>query len=304
MAADFGATHRAIVRSVTTDGVVVEIPSLAPNAAWGPIPTAVPNLVEGDAVLVTQVSTSRDTLIVVGRVPGRAPEISEIPSLAAAIAALQAVDSSIQSAATDLTTRVTTAEGTIISHGTRLTTDETNITSNASAITSLTARVTALEDQTAVGRTRTVYQHLGNDQQQNNANGGTTYTNSVDLTLPVVANGIYIVKSQFLYDTVDTVGIKLKFNPPTGSGLRLSPWFSTDNTANAATAPLWHDAFDGFEFTPGGKPAGGMLSCRPGGWLIVAGTAGSLTVQFAQATAGAPYAVLKSGSMMELTRVA
>lgn len=317
----YGALHRAVVLAVDANGVTVEISSLAPNAPWGPIPTAVPDLATGEAVVVAQISTSRDSLVVVGRIPGRASSIPEIPDLSTTIAALQAADISLDgrldtAEATLIShgTRLTTAEGTIISQGGRLTTAESNITtntsnittnttniaSNASAITALAARVTALEDVTAVGRSRTVYQHLS--QNQNNANGGTTYTNSTDLTLSVVAGGVYRVKGQFLYDTTTTPQIKLKINPPAGSGLRISPWFSG---AINGDSPIWHDAFDGFEFFPGAKAAGGgMTSCRPEGWLIVAGTAGFCTLQFAQFTADVAFAVLVAGSMLELTRVA
>jgi hypothetical protein len=325
---DWGAVHRAIVRGFDPHGVMVEIPTLAAGGTWGPIPTAVPDLAVSEQVLVAQVSTSRDTLIVIGRVPGRASTIGEIPGLTAIIAALQAADVAlaaadvaIQAAATALTTRVTAAEGTISSHTatlasyltsinantTNIATNTANIAANTSAIAANTAtltsydtRLSALEDLTAVGKRRTVYQST--DQQQNNANGGTTYTNSTYLTLPVVASGVYILKSELIYNTTTTPKIKFKFNPPASSGLRLTPWFSG---AVNGDSPIWHDAFDGFEFFPEAKAAGGgMTTCRPGGWLIVAGTAGNFTLQFAQNTADVAFAVLESGSSMELTRVA
>jgi hypothetical protein len=310
---EYGNTHRAIVLSVDDQGVTVEIPALAPAAAWGPIPSCVPNLAEGEAVLVTQISTSRDTLAVIGRVPGRAPTVGEIATLSATLAALQAADIAIQSAASALAGRVTTAEGTIASQGTRLTTAEGNIGTNATNIANLTTtvgghtttltsygtRLTALEDQTAVGKTRTVYQDQ--NQQQNSSNGGTTYTNSTYLTLPVLANCKYILESQTIYDCVPPSRMKLKFNPPAGSGLRLSPWFTGEDAGNGA---IWHDAFDGFEFALGAASgSGGKMTCRPGGWLVTGGTGGSLTVQFAQTASDLAYAVLVAGSMMRLTRV-
>ena len=318
---DYGTLHRAVVLAVDPNGVTVEIAQLAPNASWGPIPTAVADLAVGETVIVAQISTSRDSLVVVGRVPGRASTIDEIPDLTATIAALQAADAAlqaadvaIQAAATTLAGRVTTAEGTISSHtatlashlasinanAANITTNTTNIATNTSAIAAHGTRLDALEDLAAVGRRRLVYQSA--DQQQSNANGGTTYTNSTYLTLPVVARGVYILKSELIYDPTTTPKIKLKFNPPAGSGLRLTPWFSG---AVNGDSPIWHDAFDGFEFFPEAKAAGGgMQTCRPGGWLIVAGAAGNLVLQFAQFTADISYAVLKAGSSMELTRVA
>lgn len=324
---NWGTINRALVRGIDSHGVLVEIPALAPGGTVGPIPTAVPNLAIGEAVLVANISTSRDTLVVLGRVPGRADTVGEIPTLSATIAALQAADTAIQSAATALTTRVTTAEGNITSNTSRLTTDEANITSiqsaattltgrvttaesnittnttniatNTSAITALTTRVTALEDDTAVGRTRTVWQ--SGDQIQNNANGGTTYTSSTYLTLSVVAGGVYWAELDILYDCVPASQIKLKLNATATSSLRVNPWFSGDPAGNSA---IWHDVFDGLEFVPGGKTGGGMMSCRPHGLLIVGATAGSFTLQFAQNVADIAYAMLLARSTMRLTRLA
>jgi hypothetical protein len=324
---NWGTLNRALVRGIDPHGVLVEVPALAPGGIIGPIPTAVANLAIGEAVLVANISTSRDSLVVLGRVPGRADTVGEIPTLSATIAALQATDTAIQAAATTLAGRVTTAEGNIASntsrlttdeanilantnsinaHTTRLNTDEANITTNATNITTantnitnLTTRVTALEDTTAVGRTRTVWQSA--DQIQNNANGGTTYTSSTYLTLPVLAGGVYWAELDVLYDCLPASQIKLKLNATATSTLRVNPWFSGDPAGNSA---IWHDVFDGFEFVPGGKTGGGMMSCRPHGLLIVGGTGGSFTLQFAQNVADIAYALLLARSTMRLTRLA
>lgn len=312
---DYGATHRAIVLDVGANGVTVEIPTLAPNAAWGPIPTCVPHLATDEAVLVAQIGTSRDTLVVIGRVPGRSPTISEINNLYATITALQNADTSIQTAAATLAsrvttaennittntgaltsqaTRLTTAEGTIASQGTRLTTAETNITTNTNAISTHTHPI----DFTQINWARTVHQKQ--DYAQNNANGGTAFTSSLYLTLPVVANAHYALDSEMIYDALPGVDIKIKFNAPAGSGLRLTPWCSNGPNIDS---PIFHDAFDGFEFVAGGKTGGGMMTCRPGGWLVVGGAGGNLVVQIAQNVANAAYSVLKGGSKMRLHRL-
>jgi hypothetical protein len=93
--ADFGTTHRAIVRTLDPNGVVVEVPALAPNGLWGPIPTCVSDLAINESVIVSQIGTSRDTLVVIGRVPGRAPTIVEIIDLATTLTALQAADAAL-----------------------------------------------------------------------------------------------------------------------------------------------------------------------------------------------------------------
>lgn len=166
---NWGVIHRATVTSVEDTGVIVEIPALAVGGIWGPIPSAVPNLAVDEAVLVGQISTSRDTLIVIGRVPGRAPTVSEIPDLTTTIAALQAADTAQVMAINAHTTRLNTDEANIASNTaaiasntSRLTTDEANIASNTSTlagygtrlttaetnITSNTTRITALEGKT------------------------------------------------------------------------------------------------------------------------------------------------------------
>lgn len=100
MSGEYGALHRAMVVSIETQGVIVEVAALAPNAPWGPIPTCVPNLAAGESVLVGQIGVSRDTLVVLGRIPGRAPTIAEIVNLATTITNLQAADTALQAAIT------------------------------------------------------------------------------------------------------------------------------------------------------------------------------------------------------------
>jgi hypothetical protein len=321
--ADFGTTHRAIVISTTAQGVIVEIPTLAPNAPWGPIPTCVPNLAAGEAVIVTQISTSRDTMIVIGRSPGRAPTIGEIPSLATTLAA-------ITGAATALTTRVGTDEGLIVASGSaitalqsrattdeglingntsaitalqsRATTDEGLITTNTTAIattntaaTALTTRVTTLEDTTRIGATRYVFQAA--DIQINN----TTTPQATSLTLPVIAGATYEWEALLIVDSLPAANCKITFVVPTGtSNPRVAPWFSGDPAGNAA---IWHDVFDGPSYVMGAKTGGGMMSSRPAGGVIIGATAGSFAIQYGQNVSDVSLVVFKAGSKLKMTRV-
>lgn len=323
--ADFGALHRAIVVSTDANGVTVEIPTLAPNAPWGPIPTCVPNLAPGEAVVCAQISTSRDTLIVVGRVPGRAPTVSEIATLATTL-------TNIQTAATALTGRVTTAEGNIAANSAaitalqsrattdeglitgntsaittlqgRATTDEANITTNTTAIatantaaTALAARVTTLEDTTRIGYTRYAFQAADTAGIANQ-----TTPQATSLTLPVLAGATYEWEALIIVNTQPTPGCKITFAVPTGTAVpRVAPWFSGDPAGNAA---IWHDVFDGSFYVMGGKTGGGMMSSRPCGGVIIGATAGNFAIQYSQNTSDPSTTVFNAGSKLKLTRVA
>jgi hypothetical protein len=323
--ADFGTMHRGIVVAVDTHGATVEIPLLAPNAPMGPYPTAVPNLAIGEAVLLSQISTSRDSLAIIGRIPGRAPTIAEIATLTATLTAIQA-------AATALTTRVGTDETNIAAnataitanavaiaaHGTRLTTDETNIAANAAAITALTTRVTTaetnitaiqtaatalaarttvLEDTTRVGATRYVFQAA-------DATGIVSQTTpqATSLIMAVLAGATYEWEALVIVDVQPTPGCKITFTVPAGtSNPRVAPWFSGDPAGNSA---IWHDVFDGPSYVMGGKTGGGMMSSRPAGGLVVAATAGNFAIQYSQNVSDPSTTVFKAGSKLKMTRVA
>jgi hypothetical protein len=330
--ADFGTLHRAIVISIDPNGVIVEVPTLAPNAPWGPIPTCVPNLAPGEAVVCAQISTSRDTLIVIGRVPGRAPTIAEIATLAttltniqnaatvltgrvtidegsiaansAAITALQSRATTDEglitgntSAITALQGRATTDEASITALQSRATTDETNITATNTAVTALTARVTTLEDTTRVGYTRYAFQAADTAGITNQ-----TTPQNTSLSLPVLAGATYEWEALVIVNVQPTPGCKITFAVPTGTAVpRVAPWFSGDPAGNAA---IWHDVFDGAFYVMGGKTGGGMMSSRPCGGLIVGSTAGNFTIQYSQNVSDPSLTVFNAGSKLKLTRVA
>jgi hypothetical protein len=323
--ADFGTMHRGIVVAVDTHGATVEIPLLAPNAPMGPYPTAVPNLAIGEAVLLSQISTSRDSLAIIGRIPGRAPTIAEIATLTATLTAIQA-------AATALTTRVGTDETNIAAnataitanavaiaaHGTRLTTDETNIAANAAAITALTTRVTTaetnitaiqtaatalaarttvLEDTTRVGATRYVFQAADTAGIVSQ-----TTPQATSLIMAVLAGATYEWEALVIVNTQPAPGCKITFTVPAGTANpRVAPWFSGDPAGNSA---IWHDVFDGPSYVMGGKTGGGMMSSRPAGGLVVAATAGNFAIQYSQNVSDPSSTVFNAGSKLKMTRVA
>lgn len=181
---NWGTVQRAIVKGIGPQGgVLVEVPAFAPGGTMGPIPTCVPNLAVGEAVLVANISTSRDTLVVIGRVPGRADTMSEIPNLINTITALQAADSSAASRLTSAEGRLTSAEG-------RLTTDESNIATNTSNIA--THVHTSTPGNYAVGGNETVSGTLtagaATVSSLNAGSGAITTTGQVN-TATLVASG-------------------------------------------------------------------------------------------------------------------
>ncbi len=137
------------------------------------------------------------------------------------------------------------------------------------------------------------------DQTRNNS---VTLLSSTDLVLPVAANSNYIFESQLICDSNTTADIKYSFLIPAGASLRVSAW-TGGALDTALQTGIYHDAFDGTQFSSEGAGSGTMMTCRPGGRLAVAGTAGSLTVQFAQNTANVSNTLLKAGSWIRLSRV-
>lgn len=89
----YGYAHRArVVRlGEAEETYLVEVPDLAPGILSGPFTSAVRDLLPGDQVLVLQLGITGGDMVIVGRLPERAPpftlpiEISDVTGLAAAL---------------------------------------------------------------------------------------------------------------------------------------------------------------------------------------------------------------------------
>lgn len=136
----YGYLHRGRVveLDVTTGGYFVEIQTLAPSRRMGPFPSVVPNLPIGQRIVLASLGTSRDDLVIVGRVPGTAPTIGQIPGLQAALDA-KADDTEI----TALDLRLDAAEATLISHTGTLSTHSGELVSLDSRLDVVEPLVTA-----------------------------------------------------------------------------------------------------------------------------------------------------------------
>ena len=216
---NWGTLNRATVKGLDPHGVLVEVPALAPGGTIGPIPTAVADLAIGEAVIVANISTSRDSLVVLGRVPGRAATVGEIPTLSATIAALQAADASQVSsintnsaAITALQARATTDEGLIASHTHTTAPSGFAVTGNETVSGSLgvTGALTAASVGTGAGAITTT----------GAVNAGTVVASGAASAASVTASGSLSAEAaKFTTATVtaDHIRTAARFDPPAGA---------------------------------------------------------------------------------------
>ncbi len=138
----------------------------------------------------------------------------------------------------------------------------------------------------------------------------TTVTNNATLgvdphiTLPVVANAQYLLDGYLDYDgTFGAGGIQLDWSVPAGASMRWAPL----GNASADTTQ---------KYTSNGTPVGSAVAAgtygtggqhntlSPRGYLATAGTAGNITLRWAQAAASAGGTTLYANSWVRLHRIA
>lgn len=145
----YGYLHRGrvIELDATTGGYFVEISTLAPARRMGPFPSLEPNLPEGQRVVLGSLSTSRDELVILGRVPGVPPTIAQIPGLQAALDG-KADDAEI----TSLDARLDVVEPLVSSHTATLASHTSTLSSHTSTLASHTTTLgTHTTDLTSLG---------------------------------------------------------------------------------------------------------------------------------------------------------
>lgn len=141
-----GLIHPGRVVAVELGGPLVVVPQIGGTSSFGPLPSTVPDLAVGEIVLVTSLGTSRDQLVVLGRMTGRVPEVTEIPGLAEQLAALTAHDTTQDGRLTAVEGKNTQQDGRLgdietvnVAQGSSIGANATAITSNATAVTTLRA---------------------------------------------------------------------------------------------------------------------------------------------------------------------
>jgi hypothetical protein len=84
--ADFGTLHRASVRRTEqlgpTQAVFVECPDVAPGYEMGPLSSLVPDLAEGERVLLACIGNNISDMVILQRWTPRWPTVAEVPELA------------------------------------------------------------------------------------------------------------------------------------------------------------------------------------------------------------------------------
>lgn len=145
----------------------------------------------------------------------------------------------------------------------------------------------------------TLFVQRGTDQSVTNS---TVLVNDNVLVLPVEANALYRVDCYFIHvgPNDPAGGLKLAWTAPAGATM---PW--TGFGANQGTVTSYDTVVQQLS---GGRVYATLtsptLSMRPAGYLLTAGTAGNLQLQWAQGTANAVATTMKAGSLLQLTRVA
>ncbi|MET9957027.1 hypothetical protein ABZ135_36505 [Streptomyces sp. NPDC006339] len=133
----------------------------------------------------------------------------------------------------------------------------------------------------------------------------TTMANDPDLTIGVVANGVYrltgyIVYSQNLAASASS-GIKIGWSGP---ALATMQWTSggTDGPTSLTGQDVTSNSISQTRSLP--SNLGTFMSAIPVGYLAVAGTAGSLSFQWAQVASNATGTIVRAGSWINLRRIA
>lgn len=111
---------RVLKAGVVTGTWMVSVPAAAPGSAWGPLVSLAPDIVIGDLVLLAAIGTTRDDLVIVGKIPGAYPAYANLPGLSAALATLTAGETSLNTSVASLNTSVASLNTTIattVRHG-------------------------------------------------------------------------------------------------------------------------------------------------------------------------------------------
>jgi hypothetical protein len=134
-------------------------------------------------------------------------------------------------------------------------------------------------------------------------NNSTTNVDDNHFAIPIAANTSYIVDGLLIYDASTAADIKFTFQGPSGAtfdwGGRAaalgvaSNIGETNHQQRGLTQPLW----------AGGGGVGTLMVASPLGRLVVASTAGTLLLRWAQRAADATDTTLRAGSWLRLRTI-
>jgi hypothetical protein len=128
---DYGYLHlgRVIAYDAARNAYSLESVGLARTARWPPVPSCVPGLQPGDRVILAAKGSSRDDLVIVGKLGASFPQVGDIDGL---LDTLTTLDSRLDAAEGDVLTldaRLDTAEGDLLTLDSRLGTAEADVIS-------------------------------------------------------------------------------------------------------------------------------------------------------------------------------
>ena len=168
-------------------------------------------------------------------------------------------------------------------------------------------RVSDLDGGTGGGSGSTAGGGVSRASADVTVNNTTTFTDT-GLQLSVVANAVYAVRAWIRYNTGNTPDIKFQWSTPSGT---TGYWSLVGHGRDVTTAAV--DVSAGATFvvedigtskTVAGDATGTLLlACVAGGELTTT-TAGTVKLRVAQRTANASNTVFRTGSRMELVRIA
>lgn len=132
-------------------------------------------------------------------------------------------------------------------------------------------------------------------------NNSTTLSADSELVIAVEANTSYLFEAYLEYSSATTPDAKFSITTPAGATWSIAPRGLTTGVAATSgsieTAPLTTGGI-----ALGGNGAGTHLTATPSGQVTITGTAGNVTLTWAQNTANVSDTVLYAGSWMRLTR--
>lgn len=159
-------------------------------------------------------------------------------------------------------------------------------------------KLTAAVLNNALDVGRVAYQAV--DQTVNNS---TALVSSTGLVMSVETNAIYTALGNICYISPTAADFKINFIYPSGASFRVSSWYlPTGETA--ANGSVTRDGVDDPAAFGVGGIGTGMMVLRPIGRLTVGTTSGNFQVQFAQNTATVGNTILRTGSWIQMIRVA
>ncbi|MFD1238219.1 hypothetical protein ACFQ34_33500, partial [Pseudonocardia benzenivorans] len=122
------------------------------------------------------------------------------------------------------------------------------------------------------------------------------------LSLPVLASTTYLLSALLIWSTGTGPDAKFGLTVPAGCTWQVAP-FGIPTSVTATAGSIETAVFTASGIPLGGVAAGTKTAALVTGTVVVGGTAGTVTISWAQNTSNASNTVLYTGSSLQLTRV-